>query len=113
MPRKLLSIPDRPMAPDTGLDAAKLRADLSVAPSDRTAVLAVLSEALEAATARARERFGRGRLDGLETARLIAAIHDAVVTAIWDHAMEHEVHLSNPTDAERVALVAVGGYGRG
>ncbi|MGB6228779.1 MAG: [protein-PII] uridylyltransferase, partial [Litorimonas sp.] len=79
---------------------------------DRAAVLAVLRDRLDGAMDHAREMFRRGRLDGLETARMIAAIHDAVVTAIWDHALDHEVQADNPTESERVALCAVGGYGR-
>lgn len=114
MARKPLQIPARPAAPDTGIDADDLRVRLdAVAGLDRAALIAVLRDELEGAMALARERFDRGRLDGLETARLIAAIHDALVTAIWRYALAHEVQAENPTESERVALCAVGGYGRG
>ncbi|MGB3456084.1 MAG: DUF294 nucleotidyltransferase-like domain-containing protein, partial [Litorimonas sp.] len=114
MPRTLLAIPDRADAPDTGIDPLTLRLDLDDAAKEgRAAVLAVLRDSHANAMAYAREMFDRGRLDGLETARLIAAVHDDIVTAIWDYALAHEVRASNPTESERVALMAVGGYGRG
>ena len=115
MARKTLSIPDRMIAPSTGIDSGDLRAQLSAAAEDgqgRAAVQKILSTALDDAMTMARKRFDHGRLDGLETARLIAAIHDEIIMAIWDYATAHEVRLSNPTESERVALCAVGGYGR-
>lgn len=115
MPRKVISIPPRPVAPDTGVDPEGLRQRLSTAAEQgegRTEALSILNEVLSASMELARELFDMGRLDGLETARLIAAIHDEIVTAIWDYAVTHEVRASNPTESERIALCAVGGYGR-
>ncbi|GLQ20636.1 [protein-PII] uridylyltransferase [Algimonas porphyrae] len=115
MPRRLLSIPEREAAPDTGIEGDILRQDLSAAADladSRKAVLSILGETLSAAMELARERFDRGRLDGLETARLISAIHDDIVMALWDYATTHEIRASNPTESERIALCAVGGYGR-
>lgn len=115
MPRTLLTIPAREQAPDTGIDGEALRQRLSAAAElkdSRPEVLSILSETLASSMTLARERFDRGRLDGLETARLVSAVHDEVVTALWDYATTHEVRASNPTESERVALCAVGGYGR-
>ncbi|MEM9599622.1 MAG: [protein-PII] uridylyltransferase [Pseudomonadota bacterium] len=115
MPRKLLSIPERVEAPDTGIDADALRQKLTAAAGgneSRAVVMRILDEALKSAMVTARERFSRGRLDGLETARLISAVHDDIVMALWDYATTHEVRASNPTESERIALCAVGGYGR-
>ena len=78
----------------------------------RTEALSILTSVLNVSMTYAWKRFDHGRLDGLETARLIAAIHDEIVMAIWDYATRHEVRVSNPTESERVALCAVGGYGR-
>lgn len=115
MPRKIMSIPDRSRAPSSRIDGAALRTRLSAAADagdGRTGALKILSETLAEAMALARKKFDHGRLDGLETARLIAAIHDDIVTAIWDYATRHEVRAANPTESERVALCGVGGYGR-
>lgn len=115
MPRKSLVIPDRVSAPHTGIDSEALREKLTEAAETgggRTQALSILGAALALAMTHAQKRFNHGRLDGLETARLISAIHDEIVMAIWDYATQHEVRASNPTESERVALCAVGGYGR-
>ena len=116
MARKSIPIPERLGAPDTGVDKTKLETELAAVagmPDGRSLALGLLRDTLATAMDHAKERFEKGRLDGLETARLISAVHDAVVTAIWDYATAHEVVASNPTESERVALLAVGGYGRG
>lgn len=115
MARKILSIPDRSEAPATDIDGDALRAKLTEAAetgNGRTDALPVLATALSEAMSQTRKRFEHGRLDGLEAARVIAAIHDEIVMAIWDYATEHEVCAANPTESERIALCAVGGYGR-
>ena len=115
MSRKILTIPDRVDAPHIGINADGLRDKLTAAAETgggRTEALSILTSVLNVAMTYAWKRFDHGRLDGLETARLIAAIHDEIVMAIWDYATRHEVRVSNPTESERVALCAVGGYGR-
>ena len=119
MPRKgkILEIPARMNAPDSGVKAADFRAQLAQAANSasdvRSEVLAIFKSTLETAKASARERFEAGRLDGLETARLIASIHDDIITALFDFTTTHIVRASNPTKSERLSLCAVGGYGRG
>lgn len=115
MARKPLSIPDRLDAPRTGIDPDGLRSLMNQAIADgdgRAEVVSILKQALDSALSHARKRFDFGRLDGLETARLIAAIYDEIVLAVWDYAIHHEVRVSNPTESERIALCGVGGYGR-
>lgn len=115
MARRLLDIPDRTAPPETDIDGDALRIDLTAAAetgAGRSDALKILSAALSEAMSLARKRFDHGRLDGLETARVIAAIHDEIVMAIWDYATHHEVRAANPTESERIALCAVGGYGR-
>ena len=119
MPRKgkILEIPARMNAPDSGVKAADFRAQLAQAANSasdvRSEVLAIFKSTLETAKASARERFEAGRLDGLETARLIASIHDDIIMALFDFTTTHIVRASNPTKSERLSLCAVGGYGRG
>jgi len=52
-------------------------------------------------------------LDGLETARLLASIHDDIVRALFDFTTIHILRASNPTKSEYLSLCAVGGFGRG
>jgi [protein-PII] uridylyltransferase len=60
----------------------------------------------------AKERLEAGE-NGLAVARLLAAVADEVVSALYDYTTTHRFRARNPTEGERLALVAVGGYGRG
>tara|TARA_R110000850_G_scaffold913_6_gene5487 strand:- start:26018 stop:28867 length:2850 start_codon:yes stop_codon:yes gene_type:complete len=60
----------------------------------------------------AQERLQQGA-DGLDTARLLCAVQDEVIHALYDYTTTHVIRARNPTEAERIALVATGGYGRG
>ena len=115
--KKSLKIPARINAPKSGIDALGIREQLTktahTAKDIRGEALALLKSALKAAKASARKRFEAGRMDGLETARLIASIHDDIITALFDFTVTHIVRASNPTKSERMSLCAVGGYGRG
>ena len=116
MARKPIPIPARRPAPDTGLDEAALAAELREIGADngaRSAVMARLKSALDEGMMFARERFDHGRLDGLETARVISAVHDAVLVALWDYTTDVVFPNANPSESERLSLCAVGGYGRG
>ena len=116
MAKAPIPIPPRPDAPPTGMDAADLRERLAAVAGDadaRARALAILSAERDAAVQHARARFEGGRLDGVETARLLSAVHDALVGAIWDFATTHILPNANPSESERMALCAVGGYGRG
>ncbi len=110
-------IPERAAAPDHIVDGAVLRATLTAiagADGDRRAqVLELLKKTRADALDFARRKFEAGHFDGLEMARVIAAIHDDVITALFDFTTTHIVSAPNPTDAERLTLCAVGGYGRG
>ncbi len=111
-------IPNRATAPDTGFTLENLSTeldDLAQAGGDnlRTEILTHLKTRLTSAKDFARQRFERGRLDGLETARVLAAIHDNIVKSLWNFTTQHIVVAENPTEAERISLCAVGGYGRG
>lgn len=51
--------------------------------------------------------------DGLGCARKLSADMDAVLVALHAAATQHLYPVQNPSESERVAVVAVGGYGRG
>ncbi len=117
-PQKPNTIPDRETAPTTGFSLDKLSAELdgfaqAGGPNLRTHILTHLKSHLTTSKNFARERFENGRLDGLETARVIAALHDDIVKALWNVTTQHVVVSENAAEEERVSLCAVGGYGRG
>ena len=102
------------------VDGAKLRAQLTAAALDalgdpaaqRRRALEVLRGALTRGRMIAKERLEDGASGG-STARLLSRVTDEVVTALWDFTTVHMVRARNPTEGERMAVMAVGGYGRG
>ncbi|MCW0047013.1 [protein-PII] uridylyltransferase [Brevundimonas sp. BT-123] len=77
----------------------------------RAAVSVVLRETYDAARARA-ERKLDGGMKGRDVARLYAAAADEMLAGLWRVATQ-ALWPTSPVEAERLALVAVGGYGRG
>ncbi|MBW3616745.1 MAG: [protein-PII] uridylyltransferase [Proteobacteria bacterium] len=107
-------------AGERGERAGALLAELSAAARGaydegelRRRAVSILRAALDGARADVRARFETGALGGVETARALSAAADAVVGALHAFTLHHVLRDHNPTDAERLALVAVGGYGRG
>ena len=102
------------------VDGVKLRSQLSAAAlenlgdeaAQRKAALDVLKAALFRGRMIAKERLENGA-GGIETARLISGVTDEVVCALYDFTTVHIFRARNPTEGERLALMAVGGYGRG
>ncbi len=102
------------------VDGVRLRAQLSAAALDavgdeaaqRRAALDILKQALFRGRMIAKERLENGA-GGIETARLLSGVTDEVVTALYDFTTVHMIRARNPTEGERLCLMAVGGYGRG
>lgn len=92
------------------LDARLVEA--AAAADGPTAVAAILRETWKAAHARAGRRLEAGG-EGVEVARLYCAAADDLLTALWRVTTETLFPAHNPTAAERLSLIAVGGYGRG
>ncbi|MDO9588572.1 MAG: [protein-PII] uridylyltransferase [Brevundimonas sp.] len=82
------------------------------APDVRKAVAAILRETFDTARTRAARRLDAGG-DGVEVARLYSAAADEMLGALWRLTTETLYPAPNPTEAERLSLIAVGGYGRG
>src|SRR6185295_6762326 len=77
----------------------------------RPAVVERLKELLRsarAAAARQLESDGSGR----RCAEGLALFHDALIQLVFDYASDHVYRATNPSDAERMAIVATGGFGR-
>ncbi|MFZ1815501.1 MAG: [protein-PII] uridylyltransferase [Rhizobiaceae bacterium] len=82
------------------------------APEVRQHVLALLKEANREGREKARlllESDG----NGTRCAERISALQDEIIRIIYDFAVTHVYRVTNPSAGERMAIVAVGGYGRG
>ncbi|MEM1036525.1 MAG: [protein-PII] uridylyltransferase [Pseudomonadota bacterium] len=101
------------------IDGRALRVKLTTAaqmhsgehPNARKMVLDQLHSALFRGRMIAQERLQQGA-DGLDTARLLSAVMDKVLHALYDYTTTHVFRARNPTKGERLAVYATGGYGR-
>jgi [protein-PII] uridylyltransferase len=107
---------------DELIDGVALRCELTVltaafegdgsSPAVRAKVLAVLKERI--ATGRAvAERMLTEDGGGTACASRLSHLMDEIIRALYDFAATHVYRAKNPSSAERMAVVAVGGYGRG
>ena len=78
----------------------------------RKGALALFRKALDEGHALAREQLeSAGR--GLDCARALSHLEDEIIRAIHTFVTTHLYPAKNPSSAERLAIAAVGGYGRG
>jgi len=92
---------------------AEIVADLDPQAAEiRTLVLTALKEALLTGRRELRRRLEAGD-DGPSNTRARAFLIDQLLRAAYDFTIEHVFPATNPTKAERLAVIAVGGYGRG
>jgi [protein-PII] uridylyltransferase len=81
-------------------------------PQIRSEVLSILKKVSEEGRAAARRMLmedGRGTL----CAERLSALQDEIIRIIYDFAVTHVYRSKNPSAGEKMAIVAVGGYGRG
>ena len=86
------------------------------APQQRAGVLTALKEALAAGRAEVKRRFDANRdarTRGRECVKAYAYLIDQLIRTLYDYAFERVYPNPNPTQGERKAVVATGGYGRG
>jgi [protein-PII] uridylyltransferase len=122
------SIPDTMPSPShvTRIDGLELRYRLSSAAEQsngqtndlRARAVGILKECLTVGRAYILKHHleipnGKTLPSGLGTARQLAELTDQIVSALWDYTLTHVYRARNPTEGERLSLVAVGGYGRG
>ncbi|HZG09755.1 MAG TPA: [protein-PII] uridylyltransferase [Allosphingosinicella sp.] len=79
----------------------------------RRDTVAILKQALAHGRAEIARRLEDSPWQGTETAAAYAYLTDQVLRLAWDFVTRRLHPLANPTDAERLMLMAVGGYGRG
>jgi [protein-PII] uridylyltransferase len=79
---------------------------------DEAAVAKALKAALADGRAEVRRRFDATG-DGRMAARTLSYLMDQIIRALHDAATQLVFPLANPSTGERLAVVAVGGYGRG
>ena len=93
-------------------EIAALRAAHPADPDFRREVVECLRHHLEAGREAARDALENGGRHG-SAPRLISDLEDEIIRAIHAYAVTYVYPLKNPSNAERLAIVAVGGYGRG
>ncbi|GAB5468851.1 MAG: [protein-PII] uridylyltransferase [Rhodospirillales bacterium] len=89
-----------------------LRAQAGGRAPERQAILTFLRDALAQGRATLQAQFEAGR-DGVEAVAAQARMVDQVMRVLHDHAANDLYPTANPSSGERLAVVAVGGYGRG
>ncbi|KRE24844.1 protein-PII uridylyltransferase [Bosea sp. Root483D1] len=78
----------------------------------RSALVDALRDNLDEGRQSAREILARTR-NGLSCAKRLSGVMDSVVASLHAAATRHFYPVDNPSAGERIAVVAVGGYGRG
>jgi [protein-PII] uridylyltransferase len=102
------------------LDGDALRRDLTAlahANSDpaklRALALPHIKTVFNAARAQVKTQVETEGLQGLPAAQALSDIQDVLIQVLYDFATKHFYYAQNPTQAERLSIVATGGYGRG
>jgi len=108
-------VPNRRALIDRRQVASIIAAGLEGAPGEgrRHAVASVLKVALEQGRAEMQRRIAEAPGRGLEHAAAQCFLTDQILRLAYDAATQQLYRLDNPTVGERIALAAVGGYGRG
>jgi [protein-PII] uridylyltransferase len=110
---------NRARSVESPIDQAGLRAELdaiaagsgAASPQARKAVLDLLKEVLANGRGLIRYRLEEDGV-GRRCAERLSALADTVILTLFDFASKKVFPASNPSAAERLCLVAVGGYGR-
>ena len=79
----------------------------------RPAVLERLKELLQNRACRGRAASSLADGNGRRCAEGLSAFQDELIRLVYDYTVAHVYRATNPSDAERMAVVATGGYGRG
>jgi [protein-PII] uridylyltransferase len=94
-------------------ELARIVEDMGTGNRSQPKVLSAFKAALARGREEVKRRFEEDGASGSETVAAQAFLVDQLVRLIHDFASEHVYPLANPTTGEQIAIVAVGGYGRG
>jgi [protein-PII] uridylyltransferase len=117
-PRHLSGPPHKASAEliDTRALAAELDQLAAASSGDEAALRATVAQRLKAALndGRARaEQWLMADRNGRRCAERLCRMEDEIIRLLYDFARRHLYRSQNPSEAERMAVVATGGYGRG
>jgi len=76
-------------------------------------LVSALKQTLAAGRAKARERLERGAHRGRVCAEGLCYLQDTIIRALHDVTVTRVFPVGNPSEAEKICIAAVGGYGRG
>jgi [protein-PII] uridylyltransferase len=112
-----MNVRAKPLLIEEAIDGVALRQALTAAANAggadvRGKALALLAEAWAKGKAVIAQRLEEG-VNGSKAARLLGKLADEIVSALYDFTTVHIFRSRNPTQGERFAIMAVGGYGRG
>src|SRR6201994_2385438 len=79
----------------------------------RASGLTLIKQAFLTGRERVKTSVEQEGLSGLDAARALSGLQDAIIQVIYDFAIKHVYYAQNPSTAERICIVATGGYGRG
>ncbi|WP_106640486.1 [protein-PII] uridylyltransferase [Allosphingosinicella vermicomposti] len=113
MPIRDTAIPSRRSIIDRRSLAEQLDAIGGEGEGRRQKAVCLLKDALAAGRAEIARRLADAPYAGTEIAAAYAFLTDQILRLVHDFTVAHLHPLSNPTDSERLLLLAVGGYGRG
>ncbi|UUL81646.1 [protein-PII] uridylyltransferase [Sphingomonas qomolangmaensis] len=114
MPPRFATLPNRRAIIDRRILADRLAIVEAGDPiALRQAASAILKDALDAGRAEVERRFAEHPTRGLEAAAAQGFLVDQLLRLLWDFTLRRLYRNPNPTAAERMTLIAVGGYGRG
>src|ERR1700754_884251 len=102
------------------IDADALRRDLTALAKEtgdpgtlRQKGLGLIKQAFQDGREKVKYAVEKEGLPGLPAARVLSQLQDTIIQVIYDFAVKHVYYAQNPSSAERIAIVATGGYGRG
>ncbi len=93
--------------------ASLARASSGDKPKMRKDALVYIRAAFTDARESVHQRLDSGVAQGQAAARALSAIQDVTIQVLCEFATRNIYYASNPTESERIAVIATGGYGRG
>ena len=79
----------------------------------RPRMVEIVRTAFKAGQDEVRRRLEQDKLSGVDTVTALAYLMDQIIRILFDDATANVVRRGVPTTAERISVMAIGGYGRG